>query len=365
MKFVWLVEGAFYPSGAYHQQVYLLSDYLHNFGIESAVANPSSLQEQSGEVLEKLRAYEPDVIVTFGDVHPFGLAEQLDTPLLSWFIWGHHESAAMTVPDGLPPCVTFAAASDFAMRALQELDIPSLYVPHAYDLNIFHPGRRASARGRLGWDFTEPVVAMVSVNYAANALETEMRGFELPDRKNWQGALEAFAGLLELRPETRLYAHTNATGACDIMDEADRLRIIDQVTLADQTHFHHGTWDYPQSYLADVYRASNVLLYPSLAEGFGVPLIEAQACGIPVVTTNSGPMTELARTGTAVVSAPDPVLSSWRRPDTGALTTSLDFWLGSTVDPNRTHLDVAQFAVEAVVEDCFIPALEAAAGNRP
>jgi glycosyltransferase involved in cell wall biosynthesis len=35
-------------------------------------------------------------------------------------------------------------------------------------------------------------------------------------------------------------------------------------------------------------------LFPSLAEGFGWPLIEAQACGCPVITTDEPPMNEVA-----------------------------------------------------------------------
>jgi glycosyltransferase involved in cell wall biosynthesis len=35
-------------------------------------------------------------------------------------------------------------------------------------------------------------------------------------------------------------------------------------------------------------------LFPSLAEGFGWPLIEAQACGCPVITTDEAPMNEVA-----------------------------------------------------------------------
>jgi len=42
------------------------------------------------------------------------------------------------------------------------------------------------------------------------------------------------------------------------------------------------------------YSHARVLLFPSLAEGFGWPLVEAQACGCPVITTNDAPMNEVA-----------------------------------------------------------------------
>lgn len=43
------------------------------------------------------------------------------------------------------------------------------------------------------------------------------------------------------------------------------------------------------------YAGATVLLYPSLAEGFGWPIAEAMACGCPVITTNESPMNEVAR----------------------------------------------------------------------
>jgi len=46
--------------------------------------------------------------------------------------------------------------------------------------------------------------------------------------------------------------------------------------------------------LADLYRRADVFLYPSLYEGFGIPIIEAMASGTPVVTSNRCSMPEVA-----------------------------------------------------------------------
>ena len=46
--------------------------------------------------------------------------------------------------------------------------------------------------------------------------------------------------------------------------------------------------------LRALYSSARLLLFPSLQEGFGWPIIEANACGCPVATSNRAPMTEVA-----------------------------------------------------------------------
>lgn len=45
--------------------------------------------------------------------------------------------------------------------------------------------------------------------------------------------------------------------------------------------------------LVAAYQGASALIFPSLAEGFGWPIAEAVACGCPVITTNTAPMTEV------------------------------------------------------------------------
>ena len=51
------------------------------------------------------------------------------------------------------------------------------------------------------------------------------------------------------------------------------------------------------------YQAADVLVYPSLAETFGLPILEAMACGCPVVTSNLSSMPEVAG-GAALLADP-------------------------------------------------------------
>lgn len=46
--------------------------------------------------------------------------------------------------------------------------------------------------------------------------------------------------------------------------------------------------------LEALYSGARLMLFPSLAEGFGWPIVEAQACGCPVITTDDSPMNEIS-----------------------------------------------------------------------
>jgi len=62
----------------------------------------------------------------------------------------------------------------------------------------------------------------------------------------------------------------------------------------------------PDEELARLYRGARCVAYPSLYEGFGIPVLEAMACGTPVVTSRGGATEELADGAAVLVDPRDP-----------------------------------------------------------
>jgi glycosyltransferase involved in cell wall biosynthesis len=58
----------------------------------------------------------------------------------------------------------------------------------------------------------------------------------------------------------------------------------------------------PPGLMADLYRAADLLLFTSLYEGFGIPVLEAMSCGLPVVATSGSSVPEVA--GNAALLSP-------------------------------------------------------------
>jgi glycosyltransferase involved in cell wall biosynthesis len=140
-------------------------------------------------------------------------------------------------------------------RAVELLDLaPSRVhvVPHAIDHSVF----------RIGDEEREPIVL-----YPARAWP----------HKNHARLFEAFASLRETRPQLRLVL----TGG-----GLDRLEPLPEGV--------ENLGSVPAEHLASLYRRAACLVYPSLYEGFGLPVLEAMACGCPVAASDAGAIPEIA-----------------------------------------------------------------------
>ncbi len=120
----------------------------------------------------------------------------------------------------------------------------------------------------------------------------------LEPRKNIDGLIRAFAELR--RQPQRQSLHLVLVGRAGWRTEALR-RLAQQLGVEDQVRFTGWLND---ADLVQLYNQAAVFVYPSRYEGFGLPPLEAMACGVPVVTANRSATAEVGR-GAALLFDPD------------------------------------------------------------
>lgn len=116
----------------------------------------------------------------------------------------------------------------------------------------------------------------------------------LQPRKNYVRLIQAFSRLPSHHSELHLVIAGGKGWLYDVIfAEVERLKLQTRVVFA-------GFVD--DADLPALYSAARVLAYPSLYEGFGLPMLEAMACGTPVVTSTASCLPEVA--GDAALCVP-------------------------------------------------------------
>ena len=125
----------------------------------------------------------------------------------------------------------------------------------------------------------------------------------LQPRKNFSGLIAAFARLLAGQAEIFGEADLGlviAGGQGWMYDET--LASVERLGLQGRVHFLGFVAD---AHLPALYTLASVFAFPSWYEGFGLPVLEAMACGTPVVTADNSSLPEVAGEAALMVGAGD------------------------------------------------------------
>lgn len=109
--------------------------------------------------------------------------------------------------------------------------------------------------------------------------------------KNLEGVLKAFNSLLRVNPSISLVCV--GSKKIDEIKSRSSQRIFNPVPNTDED-------------LINLYRSAELLVVPSLYEGFCLPVLEAFACGCPVVTSNTSSLPEIAGDAALLINPEDP-----------------------------------------------------------
>jgi glycosyltransferase involved in cell wall biosynthesis len=118
-------------------------------------------------------------------------------------------------------------------------------------------------------------------------------------RKNTARIIKAYARFRQQSPGRYQLALIGLppAGIVRFQRLAKSLKVADDVVLASFV---------PEDDLVGLYNAAEMLVYPSLYEGFGLPVLEAMACGTPVIASPSGSIPEVAGDAALLIDPNDP-----------------------------------------------------------
>ena len=240
------------------------------------------------------------------------------------------------------------AMSRFGHKILTDAGFPALYAPHGIPTDVWKPPEdRGALRDKLG--LTGKFV--IGIN-AAN---------QDPVRKGFPEQMAAFAQFRKKHPEALLGIHSRiqTRQGVDLTRVAADLGIRDSVIFADQFAVASGMMG--PADLAKWYGVLDVLSNASYGEGFGLPVLEAQACGTPVITTAFSAMIELTGAGWCVAGEPYWNRGHngwWLRPSAQALAAAYE----SAFEESASMRDDArqfalQYDADRVLKEHWVPVL--------
>jgi glycosyltransferase involved in cell wall biosynthesis len=217
--------------------------------------------------------HKADMLITLVDVW---VLRGMDATL-KWFPWMpiDHDPVPPLVLETVkkhPGIVKPITMTKFGYNQLAKNGIDSYYIPHSVNTGLFKPDDevRKTMRDRYQWD-KKFIVGTVATNNG--------------ERKNWRASLKGIKILNERHPgEIIYYMHTNVHDKEGINLDAliNEYGMKSFCRVPDATEMTIGI---PQIDMARMYNVLDVFLLPSKGEGFGIPIIEAQSSGVPVITT--------------------------------------------------------------------------------
>lgn len=278
---------------------------LSNYGLEGQQTEltigkhkiphyPKGLTTYSGDVIpiwaEDFFAKNPNnksFLFTLYDVWVYNQMKY-DGPIVSWVPLDHLTVTPAVREFLVKENVIPVTMAPHGQELLEGIGIKSTYIPHGIDTNIYKPTHEiqgTNVRDFMGVPQDAFLVGMVAANKANGQIH----------RKAYAENLLAFAMHLRTHPDSLLYIHTEPSRGYGGFDIAVLLKAMgipkENVLMPDPYLLRAG---YPEEHMAGFYTAMDVLLSTSYGEGFGLPTVEAQACGTRVITSNYAASKDLA-----------------------------------------------------------------------
>jgi len=240
-----------------------------------------------------VRRLKPDVVLVF--YHLQAVLKYLadnwllsNVPMLAWIAW----EGSSTTDEALPILKRAGSQrvvhlSEFAQKLWKKVLPNAKIVPHGIDTQVFKPlSRDQKIKARKKWGRKLKSGGLRRATCLIVDLDRN------DGRKRWDLVFD-YVRRLRDKVDVHLIAHTtkkiNDPRAYDLTHLMKLYDVADCVTLTDFS----WTNGLKEKDVAELIGMCDIRLSMSMGEGFGVPTIEAMACGVPNVVSENTTMTEL------------------------------------------------------------------------
>jgi glycosyltransferase involved in cell wall biosynthesis len=221
------------------------------------------------------------MVVTIHDLIPYTMPETVDPPHLKYI---HEKTQA--VLEKADAVITVSQHSKKDIMNFFHYPQERITVTYLAPDPIYHPIEKKEAKEKIAWGYG------ISDDFLLY-----LGGFS--PRKNVRGIIEGFAQVLkdyEGKLQLVVIGHPCRSFA-ELCSLVERLNLTGKVVFPGFV----PTCDLPY-----FYSAAEVFLYPSLYEGFGLPPLEAVACGTPTIISNRSSLPEILGGGALQVDPDKP-----------------------------------------------------------
>lgn len=264
-----------------------------------------------------------------------------------------HEPAPRAILDRLRSAYRIVSYSQFGHDELKRHGFHSTYIPHTVNTEIMKPSDKKEVRKSISIPDDIYLFGMVAANK------------DNPPRKSFQRALDAFAQFVKKHPQSGIYFHTllNQEGGFPIERYAKFLGIEKHIYYIPP---YDLLYNVDRAGMARLYSMMDCLLLPSTNEGFGVPAIEAQSCGVPAIVNNFTSMPELVTPETGEICEINqkrftPLDSYVAEPDTNSLYQCMEKIYSRSPEKMsvacRDHM-IDKYDLQKVFKENWLPFLQ-------
>ena len=193
------------------------------------------------------------------------------------------------IEQSLPGALHIVSMSKYGQEVLEQGGFPSTMIYLPVNTSFYAPLDKRKARAAFRWPEDAYVIGHVGMN----------RGY----RKGIDLLISAFQYVVAEIPEARLYLHTDTNQGDGLnLDKLIQKLGLTQYVLASQRYdVFMGQSIF---WMNGLYNALDLYIQPSLNEGQGMPLWEAESVGLPVVATAGTALTEVLDDADAIAVPP-------------------------------------------------------------